>query len=814
MNWQCRKLGWRALPGGIAALTIAILLKLGALYPLEQIGYQVLFRLRGSIPWDERVVVIAIDEASLRELGRFPWNRQRYTQLIQQLTRAEPSVIVLDLLFPEQTTEDDALAEAIETQGQVVLARAWDSIGSPLLPTPILRQSALTEGHILKHEDSDGIVRKVNLKLREVPTLGLAAANVYSLVQAPVNLPTIHQPFWVNWPGPVSRATQYSFSQVLKGEVPNSVFQHKIVLVGVTASSLDPLTTPFDRSPPASGVFLHAAIINNLLQGNQLRVLYPGWSPFILLIGGPILSALLSRRRVGFQVIVWMGLSLGWVGVGFVLFNGGYWVPIAMPLLLLTATGGMVALQELFRINALLHFNAYHDSLTGLPNRAFFLMRLQQMIRQAQQAPRLKFAVLFLDIDRFKVVNDSLGHTLGDELLVKIARRLQSCLEPQDTVARLGGDEFVILLEGLKTEEEALQVADRIHQNLTQPIDVGGYEVFTATSIGIAIGTPDYQYPEDVLRDSDTAMYRAKAMGKGRSEVFHRTMHTRAVALLKLETDLRRAVDRQEFQVYYQPIVAFETGAITGFEALVRWPHAERGLVLPAEFILIAEETGLITALGEWMLWESCRQLKRWQQQFPAYRHLTMNVNLSGVQLAKGELLHCIDQILEETDLASRSLKLEITESAIMLNPEMALSLLKQLQTRQIDLCIDDFGIGYSSLGRLHRLPIRTLKIDRSFVSRIDTDREGWEIVWAITTLAQNLGLEVVAEGVESLAQVEQLQSLYCQYGQGYLFSPPVASQEAEKFLAGIPPWLAPDGVLAGFSPETNSPPPTPKRRE
>jgi diguanylate cyclase (GGDEF)-like protein len=388
----------------------------------------------------------------------------------------------------------------------------------------------------------------------------------------------------------------------------------------------------------------------------------------------------------------------------------------------------------------LLHL-ALHDTLTGLPNRVLFVERLKQALDRFKQQPEYKFAVLFLDCDRFKVVNDSLGHVVGDQLLIAVARRLASCLRPSDTLARLGGDEYTILLENIKESSDATRIAEQLQQQLTIPFQLNEHEVFINASIGIVADPTDYDQPEHLLRDADTAMYRAKELGKARYQVFDERMHHRALASLQMETDLRRALERQEFVVNYQPIVSLTSGRIYGFEALVRWYHAERGFISPVEFIPIAEETGLIVSIGEWVLREACHQMRMWQHQLPRHPPLTISVNLSAKQFWQPNLIEQIDTILQETELDSRSLKLEITESVIIDNDESVTAILQQLRDRQIQLSIDDFGTGYSSLSYLQRFPVDTLKIDRSFVSKIGETGENLEIVRAIVTLAHNLAM-------------------------------------------------------------------------
>jgi diguanylate cyclase (GGDEF)-like protein len=388
-------------------------------------------------------------------------------------------------------------------------------------------------------------------------------------------------------------------------------------------------------------------------------------------------------------------------------------------------------------------------------------------------------------------VNDSLGHSIGDQLLIAMARRLESCIREVDMVARLGGDEFAILLDGIPNMGEATNMARRIQEKLASPFNLSGHEVFTTTSIGIALSSTGYDHPENMLRDADTAMYRAKAQGKACYEVFDKGMHTHAVYVLQMENDLRRALDREEFLVYYQPIVSLDNGQLAGFEALIRWQHPERGFINPADFIPLAEDTGLIVPIGQWILKRACQQLCQWQWQSPVNRHLFMSVNLSSKQIAQPDLVDVIRDTLEETHVDAKHLKLEITESAVMDNAEMAVRLLKRLKALGVGLSIDDFGTGYSSLGYLHRFPVNTLKIDRSFVGRIGEQTENSEIVRTIVSLADNMGMDVVAEGVETLNQLAHLRDLKCQYGQGYLFSRPVDADSVTVWISRKPHWQA-----------------------
>ncbi|MEG4203049.1 EAL domain-containing protein [Microcoleus sp. Pol7_A1] len=436
--------------------------------------------------------------------------------------------------------------------------------------------------------------------------------------------------------------------------------------------------------------------------------------------------------------------------------------------------------------------DAFHDALTDLPNRAWFMNRLQQAIDLSYRRKDYLYAVLFIDLDRFKVVNDSLGHLVGDELLKSVARQLQASLRHTDVVARFGGDEFVLLLEDIKDLDEPIRVAERIQNQLRQPFNLNDYEVFTQVSIGIILSTMGYDRPEDVLRDADIAMYYAKAEGRGRYEVFDPAMQTVAMTRLQLENDLRRAIALQEFCLHYQPIVSLCTGQLSGFEALVRWYHPSGKIYPPAEFIPVAEETGLINELGWWVLQEACHQISIWQQQFPQTPPLAINVNLSAVQLKQVNLLNRIEELLQQTRIPSYSLKLEITESCILETVSREEKMLKQLKALGILLCIDDFGTGYSSLSRLHEFPIDTLKIDRSFVSRMGADNSGLEIIQTIVTLARSRGMDIVAEGIETPTQLQKLRELGCEFGQGDLFSKAVDSFKATELLGrkvGVVSW-------------------------
>ncbi len=448
---------------------------------------------------------------------------------------------------------------------------------------------------------------------------------------------------------------------------------------------------------------------------------------------------------------------------------------------------------------------AFRDPLTSLPNRALFMDRLAHALTRTERRGE-QLAVLFLDLDRFKVVNDSLGHGVGDQLLIGVSQRLAACLRPEDTIARLGGDEFAILLEDVKDDKGPTSVADRLTGELQQPFVVEGREVVITVSIGIAMSTARRMTPEDILRDADLAMYHAKGKGKARYEVFDKSMNAPAKERMDLELDLRNAVARGEFILHYQPVVELPTGRITEVEALVRWKHPQRGLLFPADFVGLSEETGLIVPLGRWVLHEACRQTRQWQLAAPATK-LAISVNLSARQLQQPGLVDEIGAVLRETRLDPGALRLEITETVVMHDAPITLAKLEALKALGVQLAIDDFGTGYSSLGYLKRFPVDTLKIDRSFVKGIGRDVEDSAIVRAVITVAKSLGLSVTAEGIETADQLDQLRTLGCDHGQGYFFAKPMTSDRVPALLVATSPWASRQTEVATLTnghPSTN----------
>jgi predicted signal transduction protein with EAL and GGDEF domain len=461
--------------------------------------------------------------------------------------------------------------------------------------------------------------------------------------------------------------------------------------------------------------------------------------------------------------------------------------------------------------------DAFHDHLTQLPNRALFMERLERASRRRVRHPEYTFAVLFVDLDRFKTVNDSLGHPVGDRLLIEIVRRMTAALrrddsisrraaagptdETDNTLARLGGDEFTILVEDIRDPSDAVRIAERIQRTVAVPVSLGdGQEVFTSASVGIAVSASVHGSDDHLVRDADAAMYRAKASGGDRYAIFDATMHDRAVGRLQLETDLRRAIERTEFRLQYQPIVSLRDHRVIGFEALIRWQHPERGLLSPAAFLTVAGEMGLITRIDRWVLREACGQARQWQIRHPGDSPATVSVNVSAKAFGQPDIVQQVANALQETGLDAHSLRLDITESAAMADAERARTILIELEALGVRLSLDDFGTGYSSLSYLQRFPVDTLKIDRSFVAGMEQNDECREIIRTILNLARTLGLDVIAEGTETAAQVDYLDGLDCRFGQGYFFSRPLPLDELRAIL---PPgtedrdraWLLPAGA-------------------
>jgi diguanylate cyclase (GGDEF)-like protein len=787
---------------------------LGFLQTIEFCAYNSFTSWRGDRPWDERVIIIAIDDNSLSKIGRFPWTRNLYVQLIQKLELTEASIVGFDILWSESTPADQQLAAAISRYQKVVLAMAWDKSGQPLLPIAPINNVGVAVGHILKREDVDGVVRQVDLQIRNIPTFAVSILQAYDLITASNTLlPDLDQTLTINWTKRVKDIPQVSFSDVIDGKIPASTFRNKIVLVGVTASGIDDLVTPLDRNPPASGVHLHAMVLQNLLQKKSFTVAksIDIWS--IALLGSLFIGLILPRQNLWTGSISGFVLSGLWLVVAFIAFKANYLIEVATPILMFLLTGFAIALQERWQMqrslkiaDSQLQYESTHDHLTGLYNRALIETSLQSLLHPQSATSQIGerqnlLAIFWINLDRFKTINDTFGHPVGNLLLIAVSECLSSSIPPNASIARFGGAEFVILLENLGDQQEAIAIADHIQIKLQNPFTINDHEIKIEANIGIKFhqinsidepDSPEMISAEILLRDADTAMFYAKKLGNSCNKVFDISMRERVLKRLKLEKDLRKAVslcqdssnqDEQEFLIYYQPILSLSDMEIVGLEALIRWKHPERGLISPIQFIPLAEETGLIIPIGDWIMRNACLQVKSWQQRFPRAKDITISVNLSPKQLAQDDVLEKCLSILQETHLSSEYLKIELTESSIMENPDFAVSILSQMRQAGIKIYIDDFGTGYSSLAYLHEFPFDGLKIDRSFVNNIHKNSNGMEILQAIISLAHSVKAHIVAEGIENLAQLNYLQDLLSEEGDGqgfFLFRPlDVAAIEA-----------------------------------
>ncbi len=828
-------------PLTLASVTVTALLllvrQLGGLLPLELAAYDWMVLMRPPHGPDPRLLVVQITEADIRAQKKWPLTDEVLAEVLAKLSSFNPQVIGLDLYRDlPQDPGGAELAKQLKNSNVIAITHIGDGAtdGVPsnaavpaervgfndvvLDPDGAIRRNLMFASFETKDAQTK-VLHSFSLRLAEtyLKNIGLLPKNSDSNPDLILWGKARFLPLEANSGGYAGMDAQgyqillnyrcgsnvartVTLSQVLNGELNPDWVKDKIVLVGTTAPSLKDLyLTPYSggdqeiRKMP--GVLIHAEMVSQILDAvTGSRPLFWFWPEWLeaLWIGGWAFAGgvlvLLVRHPLQLGIGAGAGVAVLF-GTGTSLFVLGGWVPVVPPALAFVAGGAGVRWGK-FR------HDAFHDSLTGLPNRAKFgkLLAAQQ-VRPSRGNEDL-CAVLFLDLDSFSAVSGSLGDKRGDELLVAIAERLHDCVRGAGILARVGGDEFALFVRDINDASAAIGVVERLRGELERPFLQSGLEVFITASTGIAVGKS--ADAPDLLRNAQTAMYRARGMGRGRYQVFEAAMQGDGAKRLLLEADLRRAIERQEFVVFYQPFVSLSSGKIVGFEALVRWKHPQRGMVFPGEFIPVAEETGLIVPLGAWVMREACRQMRQWLDKFypkageigaecHSHQALIVSVNLSGKQFAHAGLIAEIEQTLQQTGLDASCLKLEITESVVMDDIESALAMLSQLKALNVQLGIDDFGTGYSSLSYLHRFPTNTLKVDRSFVSRLEEGSEYVEIVRAIVTLAHNLGMDVIAEGVETAQQVAVLRELGCEYAQGYFFAKPVPAEAAEAMLASKP---------------------------
>jgi diguanylate cyclase (GGDEF)-like protein len=809
---------------------------MGGLQFLELLAFDQMVRLVAHSKPDDRLLVVAITEADIENLKQWPISDQILAQALKNLQQHEPKVIGLDLYrnIPIPPGGNELLEEL--RLPNVISIYELGGVGAEGVPS-VRGVSPKQIGFNDLLLDPDGIIRRnlmyayegekkyysfsLQLSLKYLAEKNISfQATSDGLQLGKISFPALnnHSGGYYNLDNAgyqvlvsyrsMDVARQVTLTQVLRGEINPMWVKDKVVLIGTTAPSLkDIFFTPYNAGqsakPRTPGIFLHAQfvsqILNTVLDGKSLIWFWSEWQEALwiflwALIGGVLACRLRHPLFLGVVGIVsWVSLY----GFCFYIFLQGGWIPFLPASLTLITTGVSTFCYVLLR-------SSLHDPLTDLPNRDCFLKSLEvaialnasrtqlialnvsrtQPIATSQLRKNTRFAVLFLNLDRFKIINESLGYQTGDQLLKNTAQRLKASVKNKGTVARVGGDEFAILMGNISHTSEATQLADELQQQIGIPFQKDGQEIFTSISIGIAFNQSELNYhPIELLRDAHIAMYRAKDLGKARHQVFATGMHTQVIKRFQLEADLRRGIELEELYLVYQPIVSLITEKIAGFEALVRWNHPKLGFVSPLEFISVAEETGLIIPLGKWIFQAACRQLSVWQAEFPVNPPLMMSINLSGQQLTQPDLVEYVEQSLKETGLDGQSVKLEITESVAMHDVESAISVMLRLRSLHLRLSIDDFGTGYSSLSYLHRFPVNTLKIDRSFVSRMTDTDEDAAIVQTIVMLSHSLGMDIVAEGVETVEQKAKLQALNCEYGQGYFFSKPVDSKTATALL-------------------------------
>jgi diguanylate cyclase (GGDEF)-like protein len=775
---------------------------------------------------------VGIEEEDLQDQKQGELSDEVVAQLIETLQNYEPAVIGLDIFrdLPHPPGEA-ALAQALKADNIIVASQLPSENIEGVPPPPNIPDSRI--GFVDLLIDPDNVVRRYLLYGQsqdgqiKVYSFALQVSRQYlkyhqkgknlEVLDDSLNVNSLSLPKLRNTAGgyqlPPSEASgwqallkyqspqvarQITLEQALNRDFDPQWVKNKVILIGYVApSKKDTFPTPYSAVKindfEMAGVSIHGVMVSQLLRGvldeQGLLWFWPQWGEFLWLLGWSLVGGCLVWRfnhPISLGVAIIVSITGIWVFC-YIIFQFGGWIPSVPPILGLFLTGGVVLARKAI-------YRSYHDPLTDLPNRRLFLQKLQKMNRSQAKASEERIAVLFLDIDRFKKVNAALGHQAGDKLLKVIANRLQYFV-PQNSsfLGRVGGDEFALCLRSQMSITEINQLVDQIHQNVTDTILWNGQEIRSTASIGIAYGQPKVDFnASELLRYADIAMNRAKSLGKDRHELYLLGMDTEATQRWELETDLWAALNQNEFEMYYQPIIALHNRQIAGFEALIRWQSPKRGFVSPGAFIPVAEETGLIIELGQWILRESCRQMQEWHEMFPQDPPLIMSVNLSGRQFNQPNLVGQIQTVLTELNVSSQSLKLEITESMMMDDVEKAISLLQQLKSLGLRLSIDDFGTGYSSLSYLHRFPVDTLKIDRSFVSRMEIGHEHSkysQIVRTVISLGHNLDLDVIAEGIETSDQVTALQDLDCEYGQGYFFAKPLSKEAATELLKNPPQW-------------------------
>ena len=820
-------------PYWLASLVITALLvalrQLGGLQSLELLAFDYMTRLQTDQGPDPRLLIVEVTEEDIRAQSEWPMSDQAMAELLNKLQSYQPRAIGLDIYRDiPQGDGYEALTEVLK-QPEIIAIESLgisesDSIPPPLAIAPeqvgfndfiidqdgILRRSLLFAS--LDGEKLYSFALRLGLKYLEaedkafsVSENALTIGDTDFLPMMPSsggydNIDSASYQMLLDYRSSSLVARQVTLSEVIAGEVDPAWIEDKVVLIGVTApSKKDFFYTPYSSKESnehvMAGVLVHAQmvsqILSSVLDDRPIFWYLPdaaevGWIWVWSLAGGYLVwrmkrSVLLGAALVGSSVVLG-GLCLGaFVATG--------WIPFAAPLLGLVLTSGALITYQVFH-------QSFYDALTGLPNRALFVRQLKRTLERSSQADiHASSAILLLDLDHFKAINESFGHRFGDQLLMSAAERIRDNLPIRTSLARLGGDEFAILLQNLTEASQATKIADTLYNRLAEPFTIEGQAITTSFSIGIALNQSDQiNQAETLMQDAHRAMARARALGKEHYEIFDPGMRAEAVKRFQLEAELRNAIANKEFFLYYQPIINLVTGKLAGFEALVRWQHPDQGFVSPGSFIPAAEDSGLIVPMGSWILEEACQQMHAWHLRFPQAKDLMVSVNLSTKQFNQKNLAEEVASILEKTELDSQCLKLELTESAAMEDVNGTIDQLVKLKSLNLKLSLDDFGTGYSSLSYLHQLPTDTLKVDQSFVGRMEErSSEDGEIVKTIISLGHQLGMDVIAEGIETVDQLKGLRKLNCNYGQGYFFAKPLPAPAAAEMVAADKNWLEAD---------------------
>ncbi len=801
--------------------------QLGFSQPLELAVYDWFLRSQPDLPPDPRILIVGITEEDIQTQQTWPLTDEVIAKLLSQLQQHNPTAIGLDIYRDiPHPRGNHLLKQQLQAENVISIENLGNLDTESVPPPPGVPKNQIGFNDLVI--DPDGVIRRqfmfAALGEEEFYSLSLRLSLLYlakqhpEMVLKPIFTTTSMQvgntqfnrlkrssggyqtidntgyQSLLRYRSSSQPAQMISLGDVLENRFEPHWVKDKIVLIGTTAlSEHDYFYTPYGSSEDLKlvmpGVVIHAHVTSQILSAiTGERPLLKFWPDYIevLWIGLWALtgSFLIYRlNRLNALSLASLSCVLSVAGIAFFSLMQGFWIPCAVPLIGFGLAGTTtLAYKEFYR--------SFFDELTGLSNRTFFIQTLDKVLHQDSQRVNSNLAVLFIDIDRFTLINDNFGRAAGDELLRIMTSRLRSNLPPKSKLAKLDGDDFVVLLKQCPSSKTATELADRLQASMSKPVYFKQQQLNLTASIGIALSEAGrHKQSEAIIRDAQIAMYRAKSTGKARYEVFSAQMLAQSAIRFSLQSDLHQAIAHNQLQLHYQPLVCLKTGLIKGFEALVRWQHPHKGLMYPSDFISLAEESGLIVPLGYWVLGEACRQTQAWQQALPHRTSLFISVNLSGCQFTDVHLIENIQQIIKETNLPPHALKLELTESVVMHDVEVSIQGLLRLKALNVKLGIDDFGTGYSSLSYLHRFPVDTLKIDKSFVMRMQDASENEAIVKTIIALGHHLNMDVVAEGIETTSQADKLRAWNCEYGQGYFFSKPVPANKAEALLSNPPNW-------------------------